>query len=171
MGFTLEDLPTSHLSEAALRKLLGGVIDLNVMRNYIKAFSGAAPSPVVITVCHTSYGAFIGSDGKAWVLIDSGASSHVNAVRTDYIYYMDITAAEQFLVGSFGQPAVGIGTTLAPILDIPGMPHTTVARDCYHTPNIISSVGLTNISHLLSTHQLLNKQGYSFYFSRLVNNI
>eukprot|EP00873_Tetraselmis_striata_P001354 jgi/Tetstr1/421618/TSEL_012559.t1 len=98
MGFTLEDLPTSHLSEAALRKLLGGVIDLNVVRNYIKAVSGAAPSPVVITVCHTSYGTFISSDGEAWVLMDSGASSHVNAHRTD-IYYMDIPVAEQFLAG------------------------------------------------------------------------
>eukprot|EP00873_Tetraselmis_striata_P045251 jgi/Tetstr1/465515/TSEL_010184.t1 len=97
MGFTLDDLPTSHLSEATLRKLLGGVIDLNVMRNYIKAVSGAAPSPVVITVCHTSYGTFITSDGEAWVLIDSIASSHVNAHRTDYIYYMDLLAAEQFL--------------------------------------------------------------------------
>eukprot|EP00873_Tetraselmis_striata_P024436 jgi/Tetstr1/444700/TSEL_032548.t1 len=98
MGFTLEDLPSSHLSEAALRKLLIGVIDLNVMRNYIKAVSGAAPSQAVITVCHTSYGTFISSDGEAWVLIDSGASSpHVNAHRTDYIYYMDIPTAEQFM--------------------------------------------------------------------------
>eukprot|EP00873_Tetraselmis_striata_P024856 jgi/Tetstr1/445120/TSEL_032918.t1 len=48
MGFTLDDLPTSHLSEAALRKLLGGVIDLNVMRNYIKAVSAAATAPPVI---------------------------------------------------------------------------------------------------------------------------
>eukprot|EP00873_Tetraselmis_striata_P041761 jgi/Tetstr1/462025/TSEL_007096.t1 len=170
MGFTLEDLPTSHLSEAALRKLLGGVIDLNVMRNYIKAVSGAAPSPVVITVCHTSYGTVISSDEEAWVLIDSGASSHVNAHRTDYIYYMDIPAAEQFLVGGFGQPAIGIGTTMAAPLDITGMPYTIVARDCYHTPNITSSVGLTNISRLLSTHQL-SKHGYSFYFSRLLNSM
>eukprot|EP00873_Tetraselmis_striata_P010888 jgi/Tetstr1/431152/TSEL_020864.t1 len=170
MGFTLDDLPTSHLSEATLRKLLGGVIDLNVIRNYIKAVSGAAPSPAVITVCHTSYGTLITSDGEAWVLIDSGASSHVNAHRTDYIYYMDIPAAEQFLVGGFGQPAVGIGTTLAPTLDITGRPHTIVARDCYHTPDITSSVGLTNISRLLSTHQL-SKQGYSFYFSRLLNSM
>eukprot|EP00873_Tetraselmis_striata_P018547 jgi/Tetstr1/438811/TSEL_027320.t1 len=170
MGFTLDDLPTSHLSEATLRKLLGGVIDLNVMRNYIKAVSGAAPSPAVITVCHTSYGTLITSDGEAWVLIDSGASSHVNAHRTDYIYYMDIPAAEQFLVGGFGQPAVGIGTTMAPTLDITGRPHTIVARDCYHTPDITSSVGLTNISRLLSTHQL-SKQGYSFYFSRLLNSM
>eukprot|EP00873_Tetraselmis_striata_P010200 jgi/Tetstr1/430464/TSEL_020272.t1 len=170
MGFTLEDMPTSHLSEATLRKLLGGVIDLNVMRNYIKAVSGAAPSLAVITVCHTSYGTFITGDGEAWVLIDSGASSHVNAHRTDYIYYMDIPAAEQFLVGGFGQPAVGIGTTLAPTLDITGRPHTIMARDCYHTPVITSSVGLTNISRLLSTHQL-SKQGYSFYFSRLLNKM
>eukprot|EP00873_Tetraselmis_striata_P036690 jgi/Tetstr1/456954/TSEL_043624.t1 len=170
MGFTLDDLPTSHLSEATLRKLLGGVIDLNVMRNYIKAVSGAAPSPAVITVCHTSYDTLVTSDGEAWVLIDSGASSHVNAHRTDYIYYMDIPAAEQFLVGGFGQPAVGIGTTLAPTLDITGRPHTIVARDCYHTPDITSSVGLTNISRLLSTHQL-SKQGYSFYFSRLLNSM
>eukprot|EP00873_Tetraselmis_striata_P028773 jgi/Tetstr1/449037/TSEL_036253.t1 len=170
MGFTLDDLPTSHLSEATLRNLLGGVIDLNVMRNYIKAVSGAAPSPAVITVCHTSYGTFITGDGEAWVLIDSGASSHVNAHRTDYIYYMDIPAAEQFLVGGFGQPAVGIGTTLAPTLNITGRPHTIVARDCYHTADITSSVRLTNISRLLSTHQL-SKQGYSFYFSRLLNSM
>eukprot|EP00873_Tetraselmis_striata_P007087 jgi/Tetstr1/427351/TSEL_017518.t1 len=149
---------------------LGGVIDLYVMRNYIKAVSGAAPSPAVSMVCHTSDGTFITSDGEAWVLIDSGASPHVNAHRTDYIYYMDIPAAEQFLVGGFGQPAVGIGTTLAPTLDITGRPHTIVARDCYHTPNITSSVGLTNISRLLSTHQL-SKQGYSFYFSRLLNSM
>eukprot|EP00873_Tetraselmis_striata_P013203 jgi/Tetstr1/433467/TSEL_022739.t1 len=64
-GFTLDDLPTCHLSEATLRKLLGGVIDLNVMCNYIKDVSGAAPSPAVITVCHTSYGTFITSDGEA----------------------------------------------------------------------------------------------------------
>eukprot|EP00873_Tetraselmis_striata_P037121 jgi/Tetstr1/457385/TSEL_043987.t1 len=163
MGFTLDDLPKSHLSEATLRKLLGGVIDLNVMRNYIKVVSGAAPSLAVITVCHTSYGIFITSDGEAWTLIDSGASSHVNAHRIDYIYYMDIPAAEQFLVGGFGQPAVGIGTTLAPTLDITGRPHTIVARDCYHTPNITSS-------RLLSTHQL-SKHGYSFYFSRLLNSM
>eukprot|EP00873_Tetraselmis_striata_P038700 jgi/Tetstr1/458964/TSEL_004435.t1 len=170
MGFTLEDLPTSHLSEATLRKLLGGVIDLNVMRNYIKAVSSAAPSPAVITFCHTSYGTFITGDGEAWVLIDSGASSHVNAHRTDYIYYMDIPAAEQFLMGGFGQPAVGIGTTLAPTLDFTCMPHTIMARECYHTPDITYSVGLTNISRLLSTHQL-SKQGYSFYFSRLLNSM
>eukprot|EP00873_Tetraselmis_striata_P027884 jgi/Tetstr1/448148/TSEL_035441.t1 len=169
-GITLEDLPTSPLSGAALRKLIGGVIDLNVMRNYIKAVSGAALAPVVITVCHTSYGSFITNDGEAWVLIDSGASSHVNAHRTDYIYYMDIPATEQFLVGGFGQPAVGIGTTLAPPLDITGTPRTIVARDCYHTPNITSNVGLTNISRLLITHQL-NKQGSSFYFSRLLNSM
>eukprot|EP00873_Tetraselmis_striata_P004607 jgi/Tetstr1/424871/TSEL_015366.t1 len=145
----------------------GSSTSTSCMRNYIKAVSGAAPSPAVITVCHTSYGTFITSDGEAWVLIDSGASSHVNAHRTDYIYYMDIPAAEQFLVGGFGQPAVGTGTTLAPTLDITGRPHTIVARDCYHTPDITSSVGLTNISRLLNTHQL-SKHGYSFYFSRLL---
>eukprot|EP00873_Tetraselmis_striata_P035679 jgi/Tetstr1/455943/TSEL_042724.t1 len=107
MGFTLDDLPTSRLSEATLRKLLGGVIELNVMRNYIKAVSGAAPSPAVIIVCHTSYGTLITSDGEAWVLIDS---EH-------------------------------------PL-----------------------TVGLTNISRLLGTHQL-SKQGYSFYFSRLLNSM
>eukprot|EP00873_Tetraselmis_striata_P028523 jgi/Tetstr1/448787/TSEL_036021.t1 len=48
MAFTLDDLPTSHFSEAALRRLLGGVIDLNVMRNYIKAGSGAATAPPFI---------------------------------------------------------------------------------------------------------------------------
>eukprot|EP00873_Tetraselmis_striata_P010770 jgi/Tetstr1/431034/TSEL_020753.t1 len=169
MGLTLDDLPTSHLSEATLRNL-GGVIDLNVMRNYIKAVLGAATAPPVITVCHTSHGTFINRDGEAWVLIDSGASSHVNAHRADYIYYMNIHAAEQFLVGGFGQPAIGIGTTLAPTPDITGMPHTIVAGDCYHTPNITSSVGLTNISRLLSTHQL-SKHGDSFYFSRLLNNM
>eukprot|EP00873_Tetraselmis_striata_P012815 jgi/Tetstr1/433079/TSEL_022413.t1 len=57
MGFTLDDLPTSHLSEASLRTLLGGVIDLNVMRNYIKAVSGAATA-LVINVCHTSHGIY-----------------------------------------------------------------------------------------------------------------
>eukprot|EP00873_Tetraselmis_striata_P023931 jgi/Tetstr1/444195/TSEL_032089.t1 len=170
MGFILDDLPTSHLSEATLRNLLGGVIDLNVMRNYIKAVSGAATAPPVTTVCHASHGTFISSEGEACVLIDSGASSHVNDHRTDYVYYMDIPAAEQFLVGGFGQPAIGIGTTLAPTLDITGMPHTIVARDCYHTPNITSSVGLTNISRLLSTHQL-SKHGYSYYFTRLSNSM
>eukprot|EP00873_Tetraselmis_striata_P020520 jgi/Tetstr1/440784/TSEL_029092.t1 len=88
MGFTLDDLPTSHPFEAALRDLLGGVIDLNVMRNYIKAVSGAATAKPVTTVCHISHGISINSDGEAWVLIDSCASSHVNAHRTDYIYYM-----------------------------------------------------------------------------------
>eukprot|EP00873_Tetraselmis_striata_P036592 jgi/Tetstr1/456856/TSEL_043528.t1 len=140
------------------------------MRNYIKAVSGAAPAPVVITICHTSYGTFITSDGEAWVLIDSGASSHVNAHRTDYIYYIDIPEAEQFLVGGFGQPAVGIVTTLAPTLDITGRPHIIAARGCYHTPDITPSVGLTNISRLLSTFQL-SKQCYSFYFNRLLNSM
>eukprot|EP00873_Tetraselmis_striata_P006952 jgi/Tetstr1/427216/TSEL_017404.t1 len=106
MGFTLDALPTSHLSEAALRNLLGGLIDLNVMRDYIKAVSGAATVPPVINVCHTSHGISINSDGEAWVLIDSGASSHVNAHRTDYIYYMDIHAAEQFL-HAIGIPKLG----------------------------------------------------------------
>eukprot|EP00873_Tetraselmis_striata_P009960 jgi/Tetstr1/430224/TSEL_020053.t1 len=49
MGFTLDDLPTFHLFKAAFRNLLGGVIDLNVMRNYIKAVPGAATAPPVIT--------------------------------------------------------------------------------------------------------------------------
>eukprot|EP00873_Tetraselmis_striata_P038280 jgi/Tetstr1/458544/TSEL_044947.t1 len=141
MGFTLDDLPTSHLSEATLRKLLGGPIDLNVMRNYIKAVSGAAPSPAVITVCHTSYGTFITSDGEAWVLIDSGASSHVNAHRTDYIYYMDIPAAEQFMVA--------------------GPFRATGSRHRHHA-------GANTRHH--STHQL-SKHGYSFYFSRLLNSM
>eukprot|EP00873_Tetraselmis_striata_P025402 jgi/Tetstr1/445666/TSEL_003471.t1 len=59
MGFTLDDLPTSHLSEASLRTLLGGgVIDLNVMRNYVKAVSGTATAAPVINVCHTSHGIY-----------------------------------------------------------------------------------------------------------------
>eukprot|EP00873_Tetraselmis_striata_P038512 jgi/Tetstr1/458776/TSEL_045160.t1 len=170
MGFTLDDLPTDRLSETTLRTLLGGVIDLNVMRAYIKAVSGAAAPPPIIAVCATPRGVFISCDGGSWVLVDSGASSHVNAHRTDYIYYLTIPATEQFLVGGFGKPAIGIGTTMAPTLDITGKPHTIVARDCYHTPDITSGVGLTNISRLLSTHQL-SKQGYSFYLSNLLNSM
>eukprot|EP00873_Tetraselmis_striata_P045010 jgi/Tetstr1/465274/TSEL_009976.t1 len=58
MGFTSDDLPTFHLSEASPRTLLGGVVHVNVMRKYIKAVSGAATAPPIINVCHTSHGIY-----------------------------------------------------------------------------------------------------------------
>eukprot|EP00873_Tetraselmis_striata_P003045 jgi/Tetstr1/423309/TSEL_014007.t1 len=95
MGFTLDELPTSHLSEAALRNLLGGVIDLNVMRNYIKAVvSGVATAPPVIVVCHISNGNSINSDGGHGDYYPTLMASAIAAVVRPYSAQMAALALQ-----------------------------------------------------------------------------